>query len=79
MTEWISVKDRLPEKYVDVLLFNPSSETIEIGSFFGAMDKWSVAWVDDQFPKYYFSHWMPLPDPPIRCQSPPLSALLDEG
>ena len=54
--EWISVKDRLPEKNTDVLVY-----TIEeyIGTDFLTKDgKWF--WNEEIPP----SHWMPLPQPP---------------
>lgn len=50
MSEWISVKDRLPEKYERVLIFD-NKDGMLVGCF---LDKpWKEA-----------THWMPLPTPP---------------
>ena len=60
--EWISVKDRLPEKFHNVLAVR------KIGDWFGidiecivATDKWS----GDVFTDNEVTHWMPLPQPPM--------------
>lgn len=54
--EWISVKDRLPEKNTDVLIYNIEEY---IGSDFLTKDgKWF--WNEELPP----THWMPLPEPP---------------
>lgn len=55
--EWISVKDRMPERSVEVLVYNA---------------KLDIMYVDDPLylgePKLHFdaevTHWMPLPEPP---------------
>lgn len=54
MSEWISVKDRLPEDG-DVLVF----DGISIGILVFENE---VFWEDD-YPTHP-THWMPLPDPP---------------
>lgn len=73
MSNWISVKDRLPEQDGEVLVFSPK-------------DKYTcVAWLDGMYWNYYgytdicgnigvrtehinavdtFTHWQPLPEPP---------------
>jgi hypothetical protein len=60
--EWISVEDRLPEKFVDVLCFYPSKNyggNIEIDymesdrGYFASQFKYGIP-----------THWMPLPKPP---------------
>lgn len=57
MQEWISVKDRLPDPFVDVLVSRNGKISIdyyeEDGSF--AYD----------FKGRRVTHWMPLPQPPI--------------
>lgn len=62
-TPWIPVTERLPEKNVEVLVYNgkyfevAEYYTHHIGSI--SFDKWSV-------PQYWGipTHWMPLPEPP---------------
>ena len=56
MTEWISVKDRLPpDSCEEVLTYNKSDGKVRI--------KWFSDWRNI---KYYewITHWMPLPEPP---------------
>ena len=59
-TTWISVKDRLPEMYVNVLVYTECKNT-----FIVSMD-YTEKWEDDY--GYYLeenvTHWMPLPKPP---------------
>ena len=53
---WISVKDRLPEKNTDVLIYNIEEY---MGTDFLTKDgKWF--WNEELPP----THWMPLPEPP---------------
>jgi len=76
MMKWISVKDRLPENEVDVLVFNPK-DGISIGEFdlervhgyykkdgtyFITSSGWETeySWAPYMCP----THWMPLPQPP---------------
>lgn len=61
MTEWISVKDRLPEKGQTVGTF--SQKLMDIGdfplnyhTFFNVEGKWPGGEL--------ISHWLPLPEPP---------------
>ena len=57
--EWISVKDRLPEKWEDVLICNCYSEVDT-----------DMIWENPSGSfEFYFeggnvTHWMPLPEPP---------------
>lgn len=63
MSEWVSVRDRLPEIGVEVLVYDC-----------GFMGVWSlnktdqgVFWEDghgDQYSVDEVTHWMPLPEPP---------------
>lgn len=54
MSEWISVKDRLPEEF-DVTLCVNKFGGMWTDQFYGG------EWCDEEQP----THWMPLPDPPI--------------
>lgn len=56
MTEWISVKDRLPELNTDCLIYMESRGML-IG-WFGLYDK------EVQFIPYTPTHWIPLPEKP---------------
>lgn len=73
MSEWISVKDRLPEsdsKYMvwykgelDICEFNTDSQTFGYTyDDYDEMYSHLVCW-DDGMDKYV-THWMPLPEPP---------------
>ena len=66
MSEWISVKDRLPEIGVFCLVF--SSET-SIGDFVGYLEsdnywKCYVPTEGRSNDNDWVTHWMPLPEPP---------------
>jgi hypothetical protein len=54
-SEWVSVKDKLPEQYTDVIVFI-KGDTI------------AVDYVDENGDFYYYgeyvTHWMPLSKPP---------------
>ena len=52
---WISVEDRLPEKYSQVLVFTDYGDTDSV--YFFALDK---TWGHPD----KVTHWMPLPEPP---------------
>ena len=64
MSEWISVKDKMPEPRIDVLVFNQFN-----GIKIGWCDKtrlfkdleWLVYGSDEE---PFITHWMPLPNPP---------------
>lgn len=63
MSEWISVKDRLPEEFVDVLAYLKNGKINrtwrdKVG-FRNATSK-KVRWYSDGS----VTHWMPLPEPP---------------
>lgn len=63
MSEWINVKDRLPEKD-NYVLYTDKEGNIYLGQLVSGMDKeiyWShydLLYDDD------VTHWMPLPKPP---------------
>lgn len=56
MSEWISVKDRLPEKSGYYLIWTEHSYYL-IGFFSSNIDNGKWDWID-------VTHWMPLPEPP---------------
>jgi hypothetical protein len=65
MSEWISVKDRLPEPETLVLSWDGKYIQIEyFGFFFGF--EFGPATNDPVFTNkgYKITHWMPLPEPP---------------
>ena len=62
MSDWISVKDRLPMSRFVVLSYEKPLNIISM-SFY---DKKSESWIDCDSGYYLNSvtHWMPLPKPP---------------
>lgn len=56
--EWISVKDRLPEKGGSYLVFSNKSKTVFTAHYWLG-DRWANR-ANGQF----ITHWMPLPQPP---------------
>ena len=66
MTEWISVKDRLPENYKNVLCVSKFLDIrdITVAHCWESYQKESF-WMDTHsFPLTDITHWMPLPEPP---------------
>ncbi len=62
---WISVKDRLPDPYIPVLIFNKNwARSPQVGVYHDHLG--FLLWSDlSKLPKEYsFTHWMPLPEPP---------------
>lgn len=64
--QWISVKDRLPEKDVpnsysgDVFVTN--GKKTSIGYYSYITERWFTYF--DDVPPYYVSHWLPIPELP---------------
>lgn len=66
MTEWISVKDRLPNKGQDVLIYRSGFrvDLMNVHMYLGE-DRW-----EDEYGYWEttetegITHWMPLPEPP---------------
>ena len=59
--EWISVNDRLPEKYAMVLIYD--GDSVEPSLFFGDLGFYEA----DKYEANPFcgvTHWMPIPQPP---------------
>lgn len=59
-SEWISVKDRLPEEWQKVLVFVPSIDVITIAKLRGGY--WYATW--DSMRIDNVGYWLPLPQPP---------------
>ena len=66
MSEWISVKDKLPELHEEVLVCNEEYGLSELGfATVAVLDgtDWIETW-DRRTEIHYITHWMPLPEPP---------------
>lgn len=71
VSEWVSVKDRLPENFQTVLMARTD------GTIYCHMycenTQTDGCWVDDYlnwFSVYDVTHWMPLPEPPTEEYKP---------
>ena len=60
ITEWISVKDRLPEDKKHVLVWEPKFNKIMIARY----DKKDDYWWDEECYFVFPTYWQPLPKPP---------------
>lgn len=60
--EWISVKDRLPEKEIDVLVYNGVAFSVSALIYKYGNDGWHER--GDGYDYGYVTHWMPLPKSP---------------
>ena len=58
MAEWISVKDRLPERNQRVFVYRPEMDGADTGPM-SVQWGWSCA-----CKRTDITHWMPLPEPP---------------
>lgn len=61
--EWISVKDRLPEEWTDVLVLSRFG-FLETAVYTGTPGKWRIGWNGDMLEADSITHWMPMPHPP---------------
>lgn len=77
MAEWISVKDRLPDKDGQYLVFTEQGDCYnapfdtnvgdggEFGIWFNRYHPDTLGFLDSQWQEYEgITHWMPLPEPP---------------
>jgi len=66
MSEWISVKDRLPQEDDPVLVWDiasPYSEFVDIG-YYDPHSAPDTGWRCNEYMNRSVTHWMPLPEPP---------------
>lgn len=63
MQEWISVKDRLPEPWKQVLIYS-LHDFCESAVYIGVPGKWRVTWNHEMLDADSVTHWLPLPQPP---------------
>ncbi len=70
MNNWISVKDRLPDKegvYIGFIQYNPACSCVTpvryIKQLSGEYWWW---WIFEKSYTNYITHWMPLPTPPPK-------------
>ena len=61
--EWISVKDRLPEPWEQVLIYS-RHDFCESAFYIGVPGKWRVTWNHEMLDADSVTHWMPLPELP---------------
>ena len=61
--EWISVNDRLPEPWKQVLIYS-RHDFCESAFYIGVPGKWRVTWNHKMLDADSVTHWMPLPQPP---------------
>lgn len=62
MTEWISMKDRLPKKDGEYIVSN-GSKVVTTAIWFDNIWRYSKNHAKDIF---LITHWMPLPEPPTK-------------
>ena len=55
MSNWISVEERLPDNYVDVIIFDPG-DGVQEGCFVDRI------WFSTKGPERHPTHWQPLPE-----------------
>lgn len=59
--QWIPVTERLPERFVAVLLWDAVDRDVFTGELDGD-DDWFIARFEGE--QFTTTHWMPLPEPP---------------
>lgn len=57
--QWINVKDKLPNDYIDVIVYSKSGDTF-VAKLLGKV----YGWQSLSFINFTVTHWMPLPEPP---------------
>ena len=61
--EWISVDDKLPEPWKQVLIYS-LHDFCESAVYIGVPGKWRVTWNHEMLDADSVTHWMPLPETP---------------
>lgn len=66
MNKWISVEDRFPEEYEDVLMRVTCGSGFKVEQgYYKCGDSWVNCWFETRNKNLYpVTHWMPLPSPP---------------
>ena len=64
-TPWIPVSERLPEEWKEVLVLS-EFDFCETAVYLGIPGKWRVTWNHAMLEENSITHWMPLPEPPIK-------------
>lgn len=65
MPQWISVKDRLPEPWKQVLIYSRHG-FYESAVYIGVPGKWRVTWNHEMLETDSITHWMSLPELPKK-------------
>jgi len=71
--EWISVKDRLPEKelnYASVDCLFATGKRVLFGYLLYSREQWCEPSNGDYYDNDMVTHWMPLPKPPEKVDKP---------
>ena len=61
--QWISVNDRLPEPWEQVLIYS-RHDFCESAFYIGVPGKWRSTWNHEMLDADSVTHWMPIPQPP---------------
>ena len=61
--EWVSVKDRLPEPWEQVLIYS-RHDFCESAFYIGVPGKWRSTWNHEMLDADSVTHWMPMPELP---------------
>ena len=64
--EWIEVENQMPTDINPVLIWIPEHENVYMA--FRYWDKWNMVGAGNKI-KETVTHWMPLPNPPIKAQA----------
>lgn len=60
MVEWIPVTERLPKPFESVLVYDGTAKEIEL-AYMTRHEEWVGVVIN-----HNITHWMPLPEPPMR-------------